>query len=393
MADLADASIHVADDPSWRELDGYSSHVAATLGWAYGQLKFGTRTVGAYEDILRRVKPLTAHAMAWPQRLRLGYVLGMCYAGLDAYTDALRHLAAALAIAADERDQQAYAEIAFLSGSVKNATGRFAGGMTDQVLCVTATRELREQAAAVGRSDASLAGLEMLALVSLSTAQFMRAHFDDSASLLREAAHLFDGDPQTDLAAANITWMRAIHERWKGSLESALSHAQRAAEVYARSGPPAGYGRIQAIVADIAMDLAESFPVAAPGYGRDAYLTLARPYVDRALALAREQHDRGGEGIALLAVARATRLETVGLGNTLATLESVLYLADEMSDTGLRAQTYFALGQEYESRGYFSQAQACYRHALHELDGTEAVAMRLWPHRALLLSQEMHPDE
>jgi tetratricopeptide (TPR) repeat protein len=386
------SSIHVPDDSSWHHLPAYSSHVARMLEQAYREIKHGTRTVVAYEQILQTIRPLAARPMAWPQWLRVRYVLGMCYAGLDAYTDALRHLAAALAIATDKQDWAAYAEVAFLSGSVKNGAGHFAGSMTDQLLCVTTTRELREQAAAAGQSAAPLANLEMLALIGLSTAQFMRAHFDDSAHHLGEAARLFTGDPLTDLAAANITWLRAIHDRWKGSLESALAHAQRAAEVYARSGPPAGYGRIQAIVADIAMDLAESFPATAPTYGRNAYLTLARPYIERALTLAREQHDQGGEGIALLALARMTQLTTVGIGNALPAIESVLARAGAMHDTALRAQAYYSLGREFAAHGEFSRARACYRLALSELGGTEGDAMRLWPQRALLESEEMHPD-
>lgn len=386
-------SIHLADDPSWHELNGYSVHVAATLGWAYHALKHSTRALAAYEEILRRVGPLAAQPMAWPQRLRLRYVLGMCYASLDAYTDALPHLGAALAIATDQRDWEAFAEVAFLSGSVKNGQGHFADSMTDQLLCVTATRELREQAAAAGRSAAPLASLEMLARIGLATAQFMRADYGDSASHLDEAARLFTGNPQTDLAAANITWLRANHDRWQGAIESALAHAQRAAEVYARSGPPAGYGRIQAIVADIALDMAESFPTVTPTYGHDAYLTLARPYLERALALAREQQDRGGEGLALLTLARVTRIETAGAGNTIPTIEAVLALANTTHDAALRAQTYFTLGRELAARGEFSRSRTCYRLALAELDGTEGDAMRLWPLRALLQSEEMHPDE
>lgn len=386
-------SIHIADDSSWCELNGYSAHVATTLGWAYRALKHGTHTLAAYEEILRRVGPLAAQPMAWPQCLRLRYVLGMCYAGLDAYTDALIQLAAALAIATDHRDWEAFAEIAFLSGSVKNGQGHFGEGITDQLLCVTTTRELREQASAAGRSAAPLASLEMLAHIGLATAQFMRTHYDDSASHLDEATRLFTGNPQTDLAAANITWLRANHDRWQGAIESALAHAQRAAEIYARSGPPAGYGRIQAIVADIALDLAESFPVVPPTYGHDAYLTLARPYLERALALAREQQDRGGEGLALLALARVTRIETVGTGNTLPTIEAVLALANAMHDAALRAQAYFTLGRELAAHGEFSRSRTCYRLALAELDSTEGNAMRLWPLRALLESEEMHPDE
>jgi len=387
------ASIQIADDTSWRELNGYSAHVATTLGWAYRALKHSTRTLGAYEEILRRVLPLPAQPMAWPQRMRVRYVLGMCYAGLNAYTDALPQLAAALTLATDRRDWEAFAEVAFLSGSVKNGQGHFGDGVTDQLLCVTTTRELRERASAAGRSAAPLASLEMLAHIGLATAQFMRTNYDDSASHLDEASRLFTGDPLTDLAAANITWMRANHDRWKGSIESALAHAQRAAEIYARSGPPAGYGRIQAIVADIAMDLAESFPPVIPTYGHDAYLTLARPYIERALTLAREQHDRGGEGIALLALTRLTRIETGGMGNTLPTIKSVLALAGEMDEAALRAQAYFTLGQELAARGEFSQSRTCYRLTLAELDDTEGDAMRLWPRRALLQSEEMHPDE
>lgn len=386
-------SIHIADDPSWHALNGYSVHVATTLGWAYHTLKHGTRTFAAYEELLRRVRPLAAEPMAWPQRLRLRYVLGMCYAGLDAYTDALRHLAAALVIATDQRDWEAFAEVAFLSGSVKNGQGHFADSMTDQLLCVTTTRELREQAVAAGRSAAPLASLEMLAHIGLATAQFMRADYDDSTSHLDEAARLFTGNPQTDLAAANITWLRANHDRWKGSIESALAYAQRAAEIYARSGPPAGYGRIQAIVADIALDMAESFSPLTPTYGHDAYLTLARPYLERALALAREQQDQGGECLALLALARVTRIETVGTGNTLPTIEAVLARANALHDAALRAQAYFTLGQELAAHGEFSRSRTCYRLALAELDGTEGDAMRLWPLRALLESEEMHPDE
>src|SRR5690348_293561 len=345
------ASIQIADDTSWRELNGYSAHVATTLGWAYRALKHSTRTLGAYEEILRRVLPLPAQPMAWPQRMRVRYVLGICYPGLNAYTDALPQLAAALTLATDRRDWEAFAEVAFLSGSVKNGQGHFGDGVTDQLLGVTTTHELRERASAAGRSAAPLASLEMLAHIGLATAQFMRTNYDDSASHLDEAARLFTGNPQTDLAAANITWLRANHDRWKGAIESALAYAQRAAEIYARSGPPAGYGRIQAIVGDIALDMAESFSPLTPTYGHDAYLTLARPYLERALALAREQQDQGGECLALLALARVTRIETMGTGNTLPTIEAVLARANALHDAALRAQAFFTLGQELAAHG------------------------------------------
>jgi hypothetical protein len=162
--------------------------------------------------------------------------------------------------------------------------------------------------------------------------------------------------------------------------------------VFIEIGTPAASGRIQSVVADIALDLAETFPPGAHGGGaRSAFVTLAGPYIERALGLTRESQDVGGEGMALLAHARYSRARRLN-EDRLPAIEGVLRTARRLGDVALLAQAHTALGSELTARHESEAALVCYRQVLDALQGSDVPALGIWAHRAIVHADELRSN-
>src|SRR6185312_8908853 len=105
--------------------------------------------------------------------------------------------------------------------------------------------------------------------------------------------------------------LAGLLHRWTGDPARALQEVMAGAEAYAEWGVTRHHrlylARLQRVTAECALDLAEGSSARLKGFGRDAYLGIARPAVQQALVIARETHDLSGEGMALLVQAREKR--------------------------------------------------------------------------------------
>ena len=107
--------------------------------------------------------------------------------------------------------------------------------------------------------------------------------------------------------------------------------------------------RLQRVIAECALDLAEGSSPRLSGFGRDAYLGIARPAIEQALVIAKETSDLSGEGMALLVQAREERLRGEQT-DRLTTIHAVLDCAEQLEDPALAILAYTARGQELAAR-------------------------------------------
>jgi hypothetical protein len=107
--------------------------------------------------------------------------------------------------------------------------------------------------------------------------------------------------------------------------------------------------RLQRVTAECALDLAEGSSARLTGFGRDAYLRIARPAIRSALKIAQKTSDLSGEGMALLVQAREERLRGEQTGR-LDTIDSVLDGAERLEDPALAILANTARGQELAAR-------------------------------------------
>lgn len=387
MSRSVTSSLRVPDDQTWHSESGYSPDIAAILVEAYSSI---TRRPDLAASFLRAGACVSSHAgspMSERQLLHVCYVLALAYAADGKCAQALRWLDTALELGVALNDPGALAELLYLHGVASSRLLRYQEAAADHWDCLALLHHRDADP-----SPADLA-FELDVLEQLAEFEFLLAHYDRSASLLESAARLVPAVPEQRAEAAGIEWVRAQLYRWRGEKELALRHAMAAADVYVEVGSPTTSGRIQTVVADIALDLAETFPAGAHiGGARSAFVTLAGPYVERALSLAHESQDVEGEGMALLAHARYSRAR--GLNeDRLPAIEGVARTARRLADVALLAQAHTALGYELAARRESEAALACYRRALDTLEGSDVSALGVWAHRAIVRADHLGSDD
>lgn len=380
-------SLNSADAPEWSREADYSPTVAAALRGAYRSLRLTSGRLDAQAWAHQHLSACLRLPMSLRQRMRAHYVLGMSFAAVGDVSKALGCLDEVLELATRLRDFYAYAECAYLCGSVLRATSH---GMAAASYLTRALEALRGVNADTGMSlDPAL---EVDILLSLSGQEFLLAQFQSAAYYLTEARQHLHATRDQFRQSATIEWIVALLDRWRGSPASALPHALAAADMLAKVDSPASYGRIQTIVADVILDLAETMPDAS--YAKTNYLLLAEPHVEQALALARvhDARDEGGEALARLAYVRYSRLNGTSNDRPQAIAE-IVQLAERTHDMPLLGQAMTCMGNELASRGEEERAMHCYRAALDVLAEHEVPVLGIWPRRALLIASEMEGEQ
>lgn len=367
--------LHRPDDVRWRRNKLYSFPVAWALTDAYTEIVKRSHDVRGYQLARDYLMPHRSRPMCKPQRLLVSYVLAMASSAEHAYGEARDALDEALNLVEELGDPGAFAELAFLHASAHRASCRIAEAAKYHSKCLVTLWNL----SATNDDEIIDPALELSCLVDLAAAQTMLANFDAAEWCLEEARDLCAMVPEARLEAGMIPWVQAVIGRYRGELAPALWDAMQACDIYsdAAVGAPGAQARIQTVVADIALDMAEHAPAGKRYAARPALLKLAAPYVEHGLELARAGGDRAGEGLARLARARYERLSN-GNSNRLWEIEIVLRLADDIDDATLRGQAYLVLGQERAARGESSDAQIdCYDRATEELAGTDLLAITM----------------
>lgn len=379
------SSLRQPDAASWRSEASYSLEVAAQLTRAYACLK-RNRTVEA----LAMMEPLQMARMSARQMMRLWYVMGHAYAAHSAYDKALAYLDEALVQAGLLEDLGAVAELAYLRGSVHGAIQQFAAAADDLRLALESLQALASDA------ESADPDFELAVLVPLASFTFVTACYDEVAGYITRARRLIRLTAGHALQAAAVEWVEALLYRWSGQPELALRNALQAAECYLQpqlAAEPLARARIFTVVADCALDVAESLPQQ-PHFARDRLIGLARPYAIFAVKTARdaenaqEPENETVHGLTLLTRARYDRLAGREHDRP-AMIEHVVRTATHIGDKPLLAQAYTALGHEFAARGDAEPARNCYRRALDVQRTGDAVALAVWARRGLLREAEM----
>jgi hypothetical protein len=380
--------LHYPDDLAWRAQPRYSAEVAAVLTQAYQCLRFGTSRVDAHRQAHALVHPISRSSMSLRQRLHVVYVLAMGHAACEEYILASGCLDEALELAVRLNDSEARIEILFLRGFVNRARlllHEAAADFAESVILLECITQ--------GKPDPHEKPMMLDSLTQLASLEFFLAAYNRSLAHLDWARRLVLNDPGYKRTEAEIFWITALHERQRGRLESALTHAARACSAYAESPSLAAFGRIQVVAADIALDICQRLP---SEQEFDRYFKVATTYIDGGIAAVEGSEDYTGQGLALLAHARAARLSGQKGGRDVdrrGILDDVIGTAQQLDDSALLCQAYVGLGAELsasEDMGEREKGTDYYREAIHvaETSGVSSLAtparLALW-HREELI--------
>jgi tetratricopeptide (TPR) repeat protein len=377
MAHRLQISLDVPDDDATRQEPGYSSAMADALTRAYTLIKRQEYT---------QARELIAATHAWPvssrQRMRAFYVTSLAAVGLHLARDALHDLDEAMDLAVLLEDLGSCALLASLSASVSGGLQQFRVGADFYGIALEALRILGADG---GNRDSAF---ELEILVGLSGFEFLLGLYDMASGHLDDARRLVTAAPESRLLSAAIEWTTALILRWRGESDKALRLAMAASDAYAALNVPGAHARVQTVVADIALDLADAMALKHLPDASSAFIQMAGPYVTRALEIAHEANDVTDEAMALLTRVRYSRLARRHTPRV-PVIKDVTETARKLGDIPLLGQAYTAMGHELQARGDIDAAIEMYQRALDVLKASDAVAMSVWPQRAKLLAEEM----
>jgi tetratricopeptide (TPR) repeat protein len=305
----------------------------------------------------------------------------MSQASLDRCDLALASLESACDLSVELDDLAAIAEISFLCGCLAR----------NQLHLSTATNYFEVSQAAFQQlpdiEQSENVDTSFNIWIQLAFVTFYQAHFDETATHLEAARQLLPHTSSQAQSRADIGWIEALLSRWHGQSERGLRRALDVAEVIAQEAAPPSVVRAKLLTADLTLDCAESFFSGM----QQPFISLAIPYVQDALTLARSAQDSAGLGLALLTDARLSRLEGRDAPRV-ATIEHVFDVARQLGDIALLAQAHTALGDEFMFAGEKEAALACYRASLTALEPSDIAALGVWPRRHMLLIGEASYD-
>jgi tetratricopeptide (TPR) repeat protein len=247
--------------------------------------------------------------------------------------------------------------------------------------------------------------IELKLLAQLASHYFLLGRFDLSSRSLHEAQTLAGAieppsappsQPPLDqksletirLSTAAVAWTRALSHRWQGKLDEAYHQAESALGKYETLGSVHSRSRLHVVIADILLDKVDATRIDTTATEFDLLARSARSHTTQALSLTAAAPDPAGEGMALLTLARLSRLVRWNESRH-SLIESVIRRARALSDAPLLAQAYTALGEEFAVQAEHESAMTCFRIALDMLKHSDATAMAVWPRRALLRASEM----
>lgn len=367
--------LHYPDDPTWHEQPYYSNQVAAALTQAYRCLRLGSRRVDRYREATAVVYPLSRSQMSLRQRLHVVYVLAMGHVACEEYVLASGCLDEALELAILLDDPETRIEILYLRGFVNQGRSLFREATSDFAESVMVLEHVTH-----GQPDPRDKSILLDTLIQLASLEFFHTAYERSLAHLDRARSLVGETSGNERTVADILWISALHDRQRGKLESALTHAKQACSAYDAFAAPAAFGRIQVVAAEIALDICQRLPV---GSEFDQHYKIANTYIDGGIA-AVEDHvgsmtDESGQGLALLALTRAARIARQNGGEAVdrqGIIEDVITVARKLNDSALLCQAYVRLGDELSTSQNPEGGSVVYREAIHiaEIGGVGSLA-------------------
>ncbi len=368
------SSLRFPDRPIWRRARHYSPDFAAVLTRAYQHLRQAPGQIEAYAHAYDLILPWLGYRISKRQLMHACYVLALAYMALGEAVLAHEVLTRGLELALfNVRDELAAAQLAALR----------AGAASWQLHYDDAAQDLRDTLAMVRDGPEAQAptaiAFQVTTLADLAGFEFVLTDYDRAVQHATEAEQLLRAAGNPVAGRAIVEWDWALLHRWRGDAPEALRHGLAASEMYAELSDLRSRGRIQLVVADIALDLAEFYR---PGDARDTYLAMAGGYIERGHALAQSENDPVGVHLSHLAQARRARVAGSDESPT-AAVTAAIRDALRWNDTSLLSVAYTTLGNHFEARGDHEGARFCFREVVDCVAGSDVRAMAVWALRAL----------
>jgi tetratricopeptide (TPR) repeat protein len=359
--------------------------VARELQRARRVIVCAARRLDAYAVAFQLVSPLLACAMSLRQRLRVEYLMAMCFAALDEHAAALDHQGNVRELALRLGEVNVLADGEYLAGAIYQRQGRFAAAAEAYERALSALRQLEPTSALPADIPFELSVLNACAIN-----RFLTGHYDIAASYVRAAERRLRAAPECTREAALVAWVTAQLQRLRGMPEAAYMQARRAQVLLDSLDDTGAQGRIRTVLADTCLDVVDRARDHRDTDRPGELFTQARPQAQQALTFANQIGDQGGAGLARLVLVRWSRLAALN-EDRVAQIEVVLRQARVLADSALATQAFTALGDEFATQGETESAHDCYRRALRALGKGDAIAVGLRAKRALLKEQEWQP--
>jgi tetratricopeptide (TPR) repeat protein len=359
-----ESSLRTPLHPCWEEEEGYSPLVADELRRIIALLRYdrerdflrGDRERALHPYVQERDAGLQAFDRALAclnrpqsphQRLQVFYALGLAYLHLGESKSAQESVESALELATHLPDLAATAELHYQAGSLACSRGDYKAGADYLSSARALLIHLGEE------DDPADTALMIDALTTHALCVYTMQAYPAAWAAIDEARLLVSRPPGDPLRAGALALLAGLLHRWTGDPARGLQEVMAGAEAYAEWGVTRVHklylARLQRVTAECALDLAEGSAPHLTGFGRDAYLSIARPAIERAVAIAKQTSDLSGEGMALLVQARDERLRRQQT-DRLTTIHSVLDRADQLDDPALAILAQTARGQELAAR-------------------------------------------
>jgi len=354
--------------------------VAAALKDAYTQIK-----QGKYRETLDTLKPVLSWPMSDRQFVRVHFMRGYAWSHLELFAYALDAFEEAYERAQRMSDLGASAQLAYLRGTNYYYSNQF--GIASRCYN-TALDTWHDLAIVPEKMTSGDFEFEIDTLIGLGIQQLWLAHYADAENRLLRAGALVTTMPDSAGQSARIEWTLALIQRWRGALRDAYRSARLALEVYELSSALNATSRLRTVLADILLDIADSYSPNIASSARARVLRQVEQHLTRALTEARQSHDLPSEGMVLLTYARYLRATNDQTHDRLAPVETAGQIALGLGDLALLGQAFTGRGDEFKFKGNSDSATKAYRNAIDILTKCGVVALAKWPQRSLRRMQE-----
>ncbi|HEV2403863.1 MAG TPA: hypothetical protein VGR88_00340 [Ktedonobacterales bacterium] len=361
-------------DPLWEQDDpDRSPTVAEALKLSYGQLKRGE-----FELVSRTVGPTQFLSMSRRQGLRVYFLQATALLRLGKLQRGFDLLDEASAQALSDGDHGALAQFAYMLAEVsRELDSRNAAAGYCELALDAWSEHTNDQPADGGDSVFKLDVLTALAL-----AHFHYGRYDMAERTVRIAKRLADRIAAPPTRRANLVWIEAMFQRFRGDAGSALTTSMRAYAILDLYGTRLECARLRTLMADIAMDLAVTGERAGLDATRQHFLGIADSHLTPALAYLEGAGDPLALGVTTLATVRFARMAHYN-SSRLDDIARVERTARQCGDLTLLGRVWTALGDERRARGEYSSAIYAYQESLGTLKAAEMGALGVWARRAL----------
>lgn len=369
----------LADHTDWHTEHNYSPQARAVLARALHFLDRYRHRDLAFARAYTVIRPFLDAPMSLHQRLRLSYLAARARVARLEDPAALHWFNRTLDLDSQLNDTADLAALYVQRGGIHRRMLRFSRASYDHRLA------LAIQADDTPRSHYHDSAFRLRILSQLAIFEFYLGHYWIAQRYVEQARQLLPYVPAKSLAAATLTWIHCLLDRWAGSSWRALNEARAAAASFVDLGDASSADRITYLAAECALDIAQRLDIQRSACHR--LLALAHDDLTAARKLAKGDGDQYGLELVALGQVRWSQIARRN-EDRLAALDGILTRAQALNDEILIAQTYTTLGDEFALQEEQESAHTCYRAALDALEGTDSPAAGVWAWRALHIPRE-----